>query len=293
MRLWVAIEELRQAVNVDAFTITQRDEELIRYALSAQNHAEEFCRRKFDGLKKQTRYFDGDICTDLIQFPCVPLLAIDSLYDSELRTFDSSSLVASTDYFLNQEYGQVQRMDGTFNAGTRNIKAVFYGGYVGELALVDAALAANTMALVSGAQAKFRSQPFNCFVTTGTAQTAGSVTITGTDENGDAQTETITFTGTSPQRLPSKKTWLTVTAFSAASIQGAGATGTVTLTASSFPEALRTAILMHATHMYLQDKQRTINVKNRSIDTESEGGFSAEVPKEVIQLLNNFRDAII
>lgn len=288
MKSWIPIEELRDALNMSPLTSSVKDEEILFYAATAQVYCERYCKRTFNGSVTRTDYLDGEEANSRIIVRGYPLISVTSLYDDCSFTFDSTTLISAADYFLIPKQGEIFLKTKQFVSAKRNIKVVYQGGYIPETFVVSAALAANTMTIADSLTAY--SQTFNLFAETMSAQNQGSITITGTDQNDAAQSETIAFTGTSPQRFASKKLWNTVTAFSALPVRGAASSGTVQLTATSFPEDLRQGIAMLATHLYRQNQQQTENITARSVDQASESGYVKEIPKEILQVFDAYRD---
>lgn len=291
MKLWAPIEELRASVNLAPLTVSEKDEELIGYARAAQNFAVKYCKRGFDGNSVgPAQFYNGDDSSSRIILKNYPIISVSSLYDDPGFEYASTSLISSSDYVVMPERGELFLKSGSFNEGLRNIKVTYQGGYISETVVVASALAANTMTIANNLSTF--GQPFNLFVKIATAKNAGVVTITGTDEGGAAQTETLTVTQVSkaPILLNSRKLWKTVTQFDALPVRGDSSTGTIQLTGTSFPEDLRAAVSLHMAHLYFQDQNQSINPASRSSEGETESGYRAEVPKEVMQILNGYKD---
>lgn len=290
MKLWVPIEELRNQVNLTQLTASQKDDELITYALAAQELAEDWCKRYFDGSILRSEYHDGDESSTDIVTKAYPILSITDIRDDISLVFGSDTIVSSSDYLSIADLGQIRKISGIFTSGKKNLKITYKGGFISEQTLVAAATPANTMTV--SAQTVFASKPFKAIVTTGVASTAGNVTITGTDENGSAQIEIIVIPASSAAipsyRKYSKLSWSTITQFDALPINTSGAT--VKLTAINMPDKLRTAIGLYTAHFYLQDNSRSINVGSRNVESDSESNYQKDVPKEFYSLLAGFRN---
>lgn len=292
MKLWAPIEELRASVNLAPGLPSDRDEDLFAFANSAQNFATRYCKRGFDGnAAGPAEYFSGQIGLDKLVAKNFPIQSITSINDDVYRGYNSDSLLSSSDYSFVPETGMVYLKNGLrFSEGNQNIKLIYRGGYISETVVVAQALAANGMTIADALSTY--GQPFSLFLKVKTAKNAGNVTIIGTDEGGVSQTETLSVAGVSklPLRLISRRLWKSVTTFNALPIQGDASTGTIEVTATSFPEDLRAAICLHVAHLFFQDQNQTVNSASRSQENQTESGMKAEVPKEVIQLLNSYRN---
>lgn len=295
MSLYVPIEDLRLAINTaelgsTAVGVNQQsiDNDLKTFCKSAGKFADKYCKRAFNAAKLTTEYFSGNEVSNTLVLRAYPLLSITSLNDDPYLNFDASSLLSAADYVLLAERGELMKRVGKFQCAQNNIKVVYKGGYIPETTVVTGALAANTMTVLNNLLSY--AQEFSVFIQTSGAQSAGNITLVGTDPDGNSLTETIAFTGTNPQRKISSFTWGSITSFSALPVQGAGATGTIKVTATSIPANLRQAIALLVSHNYFQKLEQNINVTSRSEDTESESGIVKDMPKEVFELLDGFRD---
>ena len=300
MNLWVPIEELRNAVNLTQLTASQKDEELVSYCIAAQRHAESYCKRFFDASVPKTQYFSSVESEKKLVVRGYPILSVTSVKVDSSLAFASTSLVSSSDYFIQSENGIIRKISGTWTdpyniandspTGEDDIQVIYLGGYVPERDIVAEATPTSSHTIAS--QSAFYSQPFEVWVQTRVANAAGDVTLTGTDENDASQTETITFAAStasvSAYRKVSKKSWKSITAVNASALNTTGAK--VKVVANSFPDTLRQALCLHTAHLYIQDSSRSINIGGRTIDSDSESGFQHEVPKDVMQLLNPFRN---
>ena len=299
MNVWVGIEELRNAVNLTQLTASQKDEELISYCLAAQRHAENYCKRFFDATTPKTEYFSSLESQQKLVVRGFPLLSVTNVKVDSSLAFSATSIVSSSDYFVQTNNGIIRKISGNWTdpynisnaapTGEDDIQVVYLGGYVPERDIVAEATPTSSHTIAS--QSAFYSQPFQIWVQSRVANAAGDVTITGTDESDASQTETITFPAStasvSAYRKTSRKSWKSITAVNTSALNTTGAK--VKVVASSFPDALRQALCLHTAHLYIQDSSRTINVGGRTIESDSESGIIHEVPKEVLQLLNGFR----
>ncbi len=292
MKPWLPIEECRSALNLAVIPTaslesSNKDNELQLYLVAAQRALELFTRRAFDGSVERTEYFDGCRYNPFLVLKSYPIVSITTLHDDLDREFDSASLISASDYFLDRNIGKIiLKGTASFQDGEKNIKVVYKGGYIPETTVVAAALPANNMT-VADALSSY-SQAFSLYVQTGTAQVAGSITITGTDENGSAQSEILTFTGTAAQRLLSKKSWKSVTDFDAAAVSTGS--NTIKCVGVSFPSDLRSSLLHAMAFLYRQDSLHRIGLTSRNIGDETESGISDNFPKQVLEIWHGYKD---
>lgn len=267
-------------------TATKHDREFINYLGAAQKFAEHYCNMKFDGRVSQTIYLDGEDDLSELVYPTRPLLAVTSIYDDLNRVFDSSTLISSSNYFVDLNAGMVFFKNYSIQAGRKNIKTTYRAGYIPELEVV-ASTAYNGSVVIANSLSTY-AQPFQVYVTA-TGNTANtSATVTGTLEDGTTSfTETVTFDETT-QRRSLQNRFLQI---DSAVISGLGA-GTAKITATSLPSNLRAALILHSMHLFHQDNDKTINIDSRQTSQKTESGYTKGVPKEVLQLLDGHRNWI-
>ena len=108
-------------------TITTDDDKMMPLCQAAQEYADGYCDRVFDG-STFIEYHDGD-GTDIIQLRIMPVISIANIYDDYDRLYGSDSLVAATDYAFNPKTGIVTRVVGVFMKGVNNLKVTYTAGY--------------------------------------------------------------------------------------------------------------------------------------------------------------------
>lgn len=299
MNLLVPIDELRAQCNLTPFVVSNYDEELIRYCLTAQQWAEGYCKRYFDGFVSRTEYFSSGDYGDKVVVRAYPILSVTSMKVSYSQDFSNVSPLDASSYFVFGNKGMIRSRNGGFygslvaqetNLQDDDIEVVYKGGFVGEQIVVAEATPTASHTVV--AQTVFASQPFSVTVSLRVANVAGSVVLTGTDENGSAQTESIAFpliaSPITGYRLASKYSWKTITAVNGSAVNASGAL--LKVTATTVPDTLKTALALHAAHLFFQDSQQSLNIASRNIESDSESGYVKGVPKETIDLLQAYRD---
>ena len=108
-------------------TKTTDDVVLYRIVQRADAYVKTECRRNFESAER-TEYYDGTY-ENVINANEYPITAISTIHDDTTRTFDSTTLVASTDYTFDATSGQIF-FDGHFlSVGVRNVKIKYTGGY--------------------------------------------------------------------------------------------------------------------------------------------------------------------
>lgn len=95
---------------------------------------ERYCNRRFKAARYTESYSGkgGSLFSDknnLIFVKNPPIVAVVTLYDSILRVFDSTSLVATSDYVSNADSGIIELTSSVFARGTNNIQVTYTGGY--------------------------------------------------------------------------------------------------------------------------------------------------------------------
>ena len=87
------------------------------------------CHRTFEFEANLTEFYDGDGLSRELVVRRYPIVSVTSLYDDPDRTYTSATLIAGTDYTVDNEWGII-RLDGfRFLKGLQNIKVVYDGGY--------------------------------------------------------------------------------------------------------------------------------------------------------------------
>lgn len=288
-KLWTPLESVKLASNLD-LSDDELDQELLGYVIEAQNYFAAATRRDFDAEKVRTEYKTAAYQESLVvaNYPIVTdsisLLRVDTG-----RDFDSSTQDLSSDeYFIDADNGMIWLRGVRFPGKDAGIKITYSGGYYSEKEVVALASAADNMTVADDLSSY--EQPFSLFVhTTGTATSNGAVSITGTDENGDAQTETIlpndkTESGKATLSF-SKRLWLTITDFDAANLSGAS----VRVSGCSFPPDIQLAIRQLASFWFNVDEDESINTGSRSIGGRSATFDDSDIPSFVQSTINRYK----
>ncbi len=110
-------------------TVTTDDDKIMPLCQAAQEEAESYCDRKFDGASR-VEYHDGEGIS-FLQLKNYPIKAITSIYDDLDREFNAEDLIAATDYTFVPEIGVVELIGLVFGNGVRNIKITYEAGYGG------------------------------------------------------------------------------------------------------------------------------------------------------------------
>lgn len=110
---------------------TSMDALLEGFINSVSQRIETYCRRKFRQLT-HTEHHDGGR-VNLVLLRQWPVNTVTSLHCSSERVWDSTSLIAATNYqIVKDEQGEgiaIERFDGTFPNGQKNIQVVYIAGY--------------------------------------------------------------------------------------------------------------------------------------------------------------------
>lgn len=313
--LLIPIEQVKKGLNL---TTDLRDQDVIQYVLSAQSHAEKFCQRNFNGLKTATEYHSGSNSKSL-NLCNYPIESIESITLDNSGIFDAQQILSADNYYFESESGIVWRKSGTdfiatvtaslpvflhqeqgnigWPVGENNIKVVYKGGYIPETNVVSFA-APNAAHTIADDLSGFTQDDFTLFVKTqGVFSVAGSIVISGNDENGDAITETITpwpddLTGGQDTFSFSTVKWSEITSVDSSGLTTA--TGaTVSVTALTTPDDLRLAIQLIAMHFYKVDQKNQLNVRNRSIAGSTETVAPDEFPAQARSILMAYRGSLI
>lgn len=91
-----------------------------------------------------TEYHDGD-GTDEVHLKQYPIISVTSLYDDVERVFNSTTLIAATNYIIYEDEGIIRLFndESSFAVGKRNIKVAYTAGYASVPG--DITLAANKL----------------------------------------------------------------------------------------------------------------------------------------------------
>ena len=119
-------------------TNTTNDAMLQMFIGSATERIETFCRRKLrarviDGSGEPAEFQNGDGTPTL--YPKIsPIISVESLYDDVNRTFDSTTLKTSSDYYIWKDEGKIELLNDAllgsiFDRGQANVKLLYTAGY--------------------------------------------------------------------------------------------------------------------------------------------------------------------
>ena len=108
---------------------TSHDSELQRLLLAVDRFIENFCGRKLEQATL-TEYYHPRAGQSHLLLNRFPVSSITALYDDPLRGFGEDTLVAASDYALEDAEGGILRLlDGEFSGGVRTVKITYVGGY--------------------------------------------------------------------------------------------------------------------------------------------------------------------
>lgn len=296
------MEQAKKGLNL-SLSDTIKDHDVLEYIISAQAFFESYTRRKLDGELSQIEYFDGvgQRSQNLKNFPLrsITELAIDNGHD-----WASSSVVSSDDYWAEDEAGllwlkgDIDALGSSpgFPVGQNNCRVTYRGGWIAEKTIV--ALASPSASHTISDSLSSYGQDFQVFVkTTGTFSAAGTISITGLDENGTSHTELVTPYATDLTSGKSTFSFTRAKFSSITSVDSSACTtstnGKVALSAVSTPADVRLALSRLCAHWYRQDALNQINVRSRSMESASETYGPEEIPKNITEILDLYRSVII
>lgn len=282
MKLWAPLDIFKQRLNLKK---TDFDQEVRQYALKAEEIIQKLTNRLIDGGDSTTEYLDGGF--DFVQLRNYPIRSITSIKEDEFREWGSGTEVAAADRFTD-EGGAVYKRSGSFSVGNKTVQAIYTGGYFPNTSVVAEA-APNESHTIANSLSTY-SDDFTVYVRTNNTTTDGTVTVTGTDQNGAAISETVT---PKPTPAQSGADWTittlenyfqTVTAVNSSEM---GEDGTVEVTASSVPRDLVLCAEIIAGHFYLQDQKGIQGVGQRTYSSSSESNLTQDIPKEAMIIIQS------
>ncbi len=119
----------------------EHDAEILRLIPAVDGFIEAYCNRPLEQATV-TEYHSTRAGQTTLRLKRYPVASITSLYDDVDRVYAAATLLAATDYVLDEESGLVT-LDGlTFQEGLKNIKVVYTAGYAAgshERALLEQA----------------------------------------------------------------------------------------------------------------------------------------------------------
>lgn len=281
MKLWAPLEIFKKRMNLTKSSV---DSEVLKYALQAQNIVERLTHRKLDATINRSELRNGGF--DYFQLTAFPIRSGDTteIFIDTGRDFAASSEQALTDFIFENEKGLIFRRSGTFPDVDLSIKCNYRGGYYPLITAVDA----NDLDSITVAdELDSYSDIFQVYVVTKDSESAGTVTITGTDENGDALEEILTpdpvaaaagdFTVSLTQNLFASVT--------AVATDITGDEGTISVFASSIPRDLVLCAELIASHFYLQDQKGLQEIGQQTYSSASESDILRDIPEEAKSII--------
>lgn len=123
---------LTTSANVKAFkniTGSDHDAEITRLIPAVDAFIKEYCNRTVLEETTITEYHSTGEGQIVLMLKNWPVSSITSLYDDPYRSYGAGTLIASTDYILDESTGIVSLDGVTFSGGLKNVKVVYVGGY--------------------------------------------------------------------------------------------------------------------------------------------------------------------
>jgi len=144
-----------------------------------------YCGRNFR-VNTYTEYHNGD-GKDRLFLKQFPVISVTSLYDSYDRTYAAADLIATTDYIVMEERGEIILEYLYFNTGLKNIRVIYSAGYESFEIIAGYNDKINFKVAVGGAEK-------TATLTAGTYTAATLATHIGTVMTAAAGGDTITVT---------------------------------------------------------------------------------------------------
>jgi len=136
---------LTTLANVKAFkniTATEHDTEILRLIPVVDGFIELYCNRTLEQATV-TEYHSTRAGQTILRLKQYPVASITSLHDDPDRVYGADTLIAATDYVLDDEKAGIVKLDGiAFEEGLKNVKVVYVGGFASgskERALLEQA----------------------------------------------------------------------------------------------------------------------------------------------------------
>lgn len=131
---WTSLANAKEYLQIATATTTY-DDLLINLINRSETILERYCGRKMKS-RSYTEYYDGD-GTRFLYTKQWPIVSITSIHIDVDRVFGSAELVSSSDYFFDDENGEVQGRitllgtadESIFGQGYGNVKLVYTAGY--------------------------------------------------------------------------------------------------------------------------------------------------------------------
>lgn len=124
---------LTTAANLKAFkniTASEHDAEFARLIPVVDQFIAQYCNRATLEQTTVTEYHSARAGQMTLKLRQYPVASITSLHDDVDRIYGADTLLAATDYVLEDEQAGIVQLDGTsFNEGLKNVKVVYVAGY--------------------------------------------------------------------------------------------------------------------------------------------------------------------
>lgn len=285
MKLWLPLEQVKLRLNYE-LTLDKFDQEVRKYILQVQDLIEQVTNRNLDGEILREEYYDGGF--DYLGLQSFPVQSITSLKIATDRNFDGATAEDSSGYFTTEE-GFLYLRDEVFPEGDNVVQLIYKGGFIPLVEVVAAAVPAASMTIAEDLESF--DDTFSVYIITDGTDTAGSITITGLDENGDSVSDVVTpksedLTEGNKSYSISTQRFSKITAVNSS---GVGEEGTVQILASSFPMDLQLAVEYLVNHFAKQDQNETQGVESFSTSGRSVSGLAQDLPKEALAILHKYR----
>ena len=108
---------------------TTDDHAIMPLCQVAQNQADKYCDRTLEG-STFVEFHDGN-GMDIIDLRSYPIKSVTSIYDDWDRVYGADTLIASSDYTVNNDWGYITLIGFTTIKAVNNIKVTYLGGYNG------------------------------------------------------------------------------------------------------------------------------------------------------------------
>lgn len=124
---------LTTLTNVKAFkaiTSTDQDAEITRLIAVVSEYLTRYCRRTFDMDAALVEYHSTRSGQTMLLLDRPPINSIASIYDDPDRAYGAATLVAATDYVVEDAAAGLVRLDGvSFQGGFNNVNVTYSGGF--------------------------------------------------------------------------------------------------------------------------------------------------------------------
>lgn len=297
INLFLPLEQAKKGLNAD-LSENNKDHDIIEYILAAQDFFENYTLRKLDAEIEETEYKSG---ANNRSFPLrtFPVRSVTSLHIDNGHDFTADSLIDTDSYWAEEEAG-ILWIKGTFGfggsagfpVGENNVKIVYKGGWIGVKEVVASASPSASHTVADGLSSY--SQPFYVFVgTTGDFSANAGVVITGTDENGNALSETVIPNNACLDSTPTfsfaKAKFKTITTVNSSGLTDE-TNGEVYVKATSTPADLRLALSRLCAIWLREDEQNMVNVSSRSVESATETFDTDEIPPKILRIMDQYRN---